>query len=124
MDHASWWEPPITEEELTDEFLRGVKRSKEGLPMPHTEYGFVLSPRVSPRRFEGLVLQADSELMQQITRQLSEIITKVNKDKPERIIPIYDKNGNLLWPKQMTHEEIKALVGERDKNKKETKEQS
>ncbi len=37
-----------------------------------------------------------------------------NKDKPERLLPVYDAFGNLHWPKQMPYEEVKEFVEKRD----------
>ena len=42
----------------------------------------------------------------------------IDEDDPELILPIYDSKGNLLWPKQMSHEEVKKFVTEREVNKK------
>ena len=36
------------------------------------------------------------------------------KDKLDRLVPIYDKQGNLLWPKQMSYEEVKEFVAQCD----------
>ena len=119
IDHKSWWKPILTNEELSNANSPIYhKRDKEGFAMPDTEYGFVLSPRVSPRRFEGLVLQCDSEIIQQMVSQLSKIIMEVNQDKQERLLPIFGRDGNLLWPKQMSYEEVKKFVEERDKKSK------
>jgi hypothetical protein len=32
-------------------------------------------------------------------------------------LPLFDLDGNLLWPKQMSYEEVKAFVAERDDKK-------
>ncbi len=37
-------------------------------------------------------------------------MVKVNEKTPERIVPVYDSRGNLLWPKQMHYEKVKELV--------------
>ena len=37
-----------------------------------------------------------------------------SQDKPELLIPIYDSNGNLWWPKQMSYEEVKNFVAARE----------
>src|SRR5438552_4038892 len=41
----------------------------------------------------------------------------VDKDKPNLLVPIYGKEGNLLWPKQMSYAEVKRFVAERDANR-------
>jgi hypothetical protein len=35
-------------------------------------------------------------------------------------VPVLDNDGNLLWPKQMSYDEVKALAAERDNNKVES----
>ena len=40
-----------------------------------------------------------------------------NLKRPELNVPIYDRRGNLIWPKQMSHEEVKKFVAERDNAK-------
>jgi len=37
-------------------------------------------------------------------------------------MPIYDTKGDLIWPQQMSHEQVKQFVAERDKNKEQNKE--
>ena len=36
---------------------------------------------------------------------------------PDGALPIYDKDGNLLWPKEMSYKEVRKFVKERDKEK-------
>ena len=38
----------------------------------------------------------------------------VFRSKQDRIVPVYDTHGNLLWPKQMSYEEVKKYVAERE----------
>lgn len=40
------------------------------------------------------------------------------KKHPERALPIYNTDGDLLWPKQMSYKEVKAFVAQRDAKKK------
>jgi len=133
---------------------------KYGLPVSDTEYGFVLSPRVAPRQFRGIVFSpgyADPERIQndlirveklykegkingefqreqeleaatrrvmeatsdpkKVEKQAQKIVRQqlsANKDKKERLLPVYDVNGNLHWPKQMSYEEVKQYVKGRD----------
>jgi hypothetical protein len=52
-----------------------------------------------------------------IQRQAEEAAVKMMigcKDKLDRLVPIYDKQGNLLWPKQMSYEEVKEFVAQCD----------
>lgn len=48
----------------------------------------------------------------QVISWLNEIVT----DDPSKAVPLYDIYGNLIWPKQMSYEEVKQLVAERDKD--------
>jgi hypothetical protein len=34
------------------------------------------------------------------------------KENPEKVVPVYDRFGNLLWPKRMSHEEIVKMKAE------------
>lgn len=42
---------------------------------------------------------------------------EIDKDKPQNLLPIYDSDGNLLWPKQMSYAEVKKFVEEMDRKK-------
>lgn len=72
--------------------------------------GFELKARVAPRFFSGIILGSESR---QDVQSIVSIMLKVDKDKPERILPVYDVKGNLLWPKKMDYEEVKSLVKEK-----------
>ena len=52
-------------------------------------------------------------------QEIATIMQEEYKNKQELNLPIYDVDGNLYWPKQMTYEEVKKFVAERDKDKKE-----
>lgn len=95
-----------------------IKRDDQKFQSRHQEYeqrGFITPFRISPRIFEGLVLQRGKE------SYLDEVVAtmiKADKDRLDRLIPIYDDSGNLLWPRQMSYEEVKEFVAEREKKKK------
>ena len=74
----------------------------------HEEIGFALPYRVAPRRFNGIVINNcnDERLIPMVKGNMLEIY----KDKPELMLPIYNMDGDLLWPKQMPYKEIKKLV--------------
>ena len=59
----------------------------------------------------------DSETNQEAALQIAQMMKRIDQDNVERILPIYDIDGNLLWPKQMSYEEVKQLETERDKDK-------
>lgn len=88
---------------------------KEGKPLSTTEYGFELFARVAPRYFRGLVLgnrYKDSDLKKIISQ-----MEQVYQGRKNLLLPIYDDNGNLLWPKKMSREEVKKFVAERNAKK-------
>ena len=60
------------------------------------------------------------EINQDDLSKLIAIMGNAFKDDKEKLLPVYDAVGNLLWPKQMNYEEVKNFVEERDK--KETEE--
>jgi hypothetical protein len=157
----------------------GAVKNKE---YAEPEHGFVLSSRVAPRFFEGIVLFpsrnfSEDEINKKVqaeilsTRKLygkdnyyyrGEKLTEVEinqkiletaehtrayyekeltaerdkvkiyeqilsliraqmdvyKDKSGLMQPVYDVYGNLLWPKQMSYEEVKKFVAEREAKKK------
>jgi hypothetical protein len=48
-----------------------------------------------------------------IIKAMKDVYTK----RTDALFPVYDTNGNLLWPRQMSHEEVKKFVAERDVKK-------
>lgn len=114
---------------------------KEGVPFfsddpkggtPHSEHGYAGPVRVAPRKFLGVVVQCtgkgvyedgsemptavlntDSEKWQRYANDLAETLLKTNETHPDRLIPIYDVYGNMLWPTKMTHEEIQNKLKEK-----------
>jgi hypothetical protein len=147
------------------------------------EYGFLLSSRVAPRFFKGIILcpvykysykEIDNledvkSIMESIkssdrkrslvgaswtaieeekqrlkeelerlrhnyswqidedktNRELEDLVRfqrEANTGKPELLIPIYDAGGNLRWPEQMSHEEVKKFAAERAANQGPTQE--
>lgn len=78
----------------------------------HSEWGLALSPRISPKDFQGIVSTDPT-----IDDKILEIQKEIFKDKKELLLPIYDEVGELLWPKFMTRDEVKQYVAERDVQK-------
>ncbi len=118
--------------------------SEDGKLMPVTEYGFALKGRVQPRNFLGMAValsrpeteqekderskkfgyetdkinrtkEEDHTKYLQRARFLASMQKDIYSSKPELIVPIYDFDGNLLWPKEMTREEIIKFVEERER---------
>ena len=94
------------------------------IPKIETEYGFSLSFRVAPRLFKGLVLRVEKAKAEEIMKKVDQIVAsmrEIDKEKEELILPIYDEDGNLLWPKQMSYHEVKKFVAERAAKTQEAK---
>lgn len=76
--------------------------------------GFHTPFRISPKLFQGIVLAPYfSEVVDIYIKAMSESCN----NKPEVLLPVYDLYGNLLWPRQMSYEEVKQFVAERDAKK-------
>lgn len=93
----------------------------KGMPISSTEFGFVLFPRVAPRHFKGLVLGRKLGGIKNygghgLVLEYPKEITSIMQEE-DVLLPVYDENGNLLWPKPMWYKDVKKLVEERGKNK-------
>lgn len=44
---------------------------------------------------------------------LATLMRKICGDKVDLLLPIYDTHGNLLWPKQITYDELKKIIRKR-----------
>ncbi|HEY4519174.1 MAG TPA: hypothetical protein VJK01_02355 [Candidatus Paceibacterota bacterium] len=92
---------------------------KNDLPITNSVAGFTLANRIAPRFFRGIVIQdkvgflrkkeLENSTMRQMVENIATIMKRVYSNKKELLIPIYDIEGNLLWPKLMSHEEIKKI---------------
>jgi hypothetical protein len=79
--------------------------TSEGLPMADAGFGYVLANRIPPRFFKGLVLRPQEGNSSDIL--VKKVIEAMSlNSKPENLVPVYDIKGNLLWPKQLSHDEI------------------
>lgn len=56
-----------------------------------------------------------------LVKRLSE---RLKKQPDGNFAPLYDNTGNMLWPKQMSYEGVKAFVAERDAKKAAEKDSS
>ena len=95
--------------------------------------GRVLFGRIPPRYFRGIVFQyfmkkensesytdeeeTDPGIIQEKVIEIAKMMLLVDKNKPELLLPIYGTGGNLLWPKQMSYEEVQKHVAEKLKSK-------
>ncbi|MDO8581908.1 MAG: hypothetical protein Q7S16_03460 [bacterium] len=87
---------------------------------PTLTHGFLLAPRIAPQLFRGVVVdvfnyeKGDDLLLSRVQGVVQSMRTAF-KDKQELMLPIYHVNGNLLWPQQMSYEDVKKFVSERAK---------
>jgi hypothetical protein len=44
------------------------------------------------------------------------VMLEADATKPERLLPVYDIQGNLIWPEKITYENVKKLIEQRDTN--------
>jgi hypothetical protein len=57
--------------------------------------------------------ETDPILIQKRIQEVVGTMEATYKDKPEMMVPIYDRGGNLLWPRQMSYEDIQQFVAEK-----------
>ena len=74
----------------------------------HYEGTVVAKDRVDPQEFLGFVLSGRR-------RNLKRGVVKAMQ-KQGTSLPIYTPAGDLLWPRQMSHEEIVRMLVERSEN--------
>jgi hypothetical protein len=76
-----------------------------GLPVPSFDCGFALfPPRVSPKMFRGIVV---GDPTSDGVRKIISLMLEIYQEKPNLVLPIYNEQGGLLWPMQMSYEEVK-----------------
>jgi hypothetical protein len=79
--------------------------------------GFSTAFRISPHMFTGIVIDSSSESTRQ---SVIDAMADLTQENSSLIQPVYDLDGNLLWPKQMSYYEVKQFVVEREANKEES----
>jgi len=133
------WLAFIKMESIIDQWNKN-KRIRHG----DRSEGLTINHRIAPRKFIGLVLNplrpktseelkrhyvedrgdmirtTDPEILDEDIKILVQQMAEIYQGKEELIMPIYDRMGNLLWPKQMTYEEVKRLEAERSSGSKKT----
>ncbi|MBI2356402.1 MAG: hypothetical protein HYV13_04330 [Candidatus Doudnabacteria bacterium] len=84
-------------------------------------YGFALTFRVPPRMFKGVVFRLDEnsnkgpglESNLDRAKEIAQLMLTSSNDRAT-LLPVYDIKGNLWWPRQLTYEEVKKLVAEKN----------
>jgi len=114
-------------ENKKDFLERNKDIDEKGRPRPVTKKGFIGSYRVSPKLLLGVVFKIppSQSLFASYKKVIKQRIEKIVKEmargvaSAELMVPIYWKDGALFWPKQMSYEEVKKFVAERDAKKQE-----
>lgn len=104
---------------------------EDGLPIPTVEFGFVLAHRIAPRKFKGIIIyippknyitwkglvpQPDPVILQKEIAGIVSLMIEANENRPQNLVPIYYINGDLLWPKQMSYQELKKWLETKNQN--------
>ncbi len=71
--------------------------------------GYFLSYNVPRRNFKGIVINPRRSL------EADNFVKTMRAS--ELALPVYSYDGNLLWPRQMSYEEVKKFVAEREAKK-------
>lgn len=106
-----------------DQFFLNNKEDEEKL-LKDAIMGIVIigegEHRLERSILKGKKLSSEKSLsfsQKQIYEIVSNRLSRIFNNKKSRVVPVYDRLGNLLWPKKMSYEEVKKFVAERDKNK-------
>lgn len=91
-------------------------RTKEGLSIPDSEYGFVLSHRIAPRFFKGIVFDAIRKLTEEeIEERLEEQRRAYERDT--KLGPFYEERTRVelkkieIRDKNSESEQVRQIVG-------------
>lgn len=140
-DLGTGWSEGMTREKYREkqkdnpnfqEYLEKGYFTKDGdFTRVHSDRGF-MAPRIPRRCLTGIAIGKSEELTDplKIAEDLKEPVEEIIKlqielyKKNSRLmLPIYDTIGNLLWPKQMSYEEVKEFVTKREEAKGEEEEE-
>jgi len=78
---------------------------------------FVVPHRIAPREFLGIYIQGSGKWHIRKGRYVVSpkvVVKEIEGLGKESAIPIYDFQGNLIWPKRMTHEEIVRMLEKKE----------
>jgi len=94
-----------SEKKLAKENLRSY--TPAGWPV--ADHGFRTPFNIPAKHFKGIILQKDTP--RKTVTETARLMAEVYRNSPDRMMPIYDEEGNILWPKKMTKEEVKLKKG-------------
>lgn len=80
-----------------------------------TEEEMEYEDSIRKKIIEGETEDTNPERLSAEAQKIAQMMQEIYGGKESLLIPIYDIHGNLWWPKQMSHEEVKKFVAERDK---------
>jgi hypothetical protein len=89
-----------------------------GYPKIDSEWGFILEGGVAKKYIIGVTLGAKVD-----GQKISSAIVQTNTGELSNCIPVYSQTGSLIWPKQMSYQEVKRSVTEREKIKHQEQEE-
>jgi hypothetical protein len=64
-------------------------------------------------------IASNPELLKERSELIAKEMVKCAKDNPNLLVPIYDYQGNLLWPRQMTRKEVIEYIKPKEEKKEE-----
>ena len=118
----------ITADQISPEYFRGV------IVNPRDEIEFIAKRQRWNKNLPPSQQSTDEQIIEDSRRKLkatthpifrgikaqevAQAMLSANASTPDRIIPIYDIDGNMLWPKQMSYEEVKGKVAHLEQEKK------
>lgn len=74
-------------------------------PIPNE---FVIPIRIAPRELLGVCVQKWSDT-NEFTLNPEIIIEEIKSLEPEAALPVYDVEGNLIWPQSLTREQVAKM---------------
>ena len=77
--------------------------------------GFI--KRFSDPTEQPLQDETDQNKVNKRVQEVVQAMCEVDSDKPDRMVPVYNRAGDLLWPEHMSYKQVKKLVAERKKQK-------
>lgn len=90
--------------------LRSGGKSENGRYLANMNDGFALADAIPANSFKGIIVRESSD---ETINRIMDIQKKAHQEQPENMLPIYNINGDLLWPRKIAYKEVQQLVGEK-----------